>query len=454
MTVQVGHTLNLTIDRMGMNGEGVGQLDAGRLAFVADGLPGEEVTATVTEIRKSFVRAVATARQRTSPARVTPPCPVYRECGGCALQHWNYAEELAYKEDRVRQALGRIAGIERPPVDPIRGADDPYGYRNKGQFPWGGNASEPTLGLYQRGSHRVVPVPSCAIQDALVNEVVAVAARTAQKHRLAPYDPATGTGVLRHLLVRSSRAEEASLALLVAAHCPPANVLQDFATDLLAAAPHLVGVGINLNPGNTNRVLGPQTLPLSGATHLFDHILGMRFRMSFTSFFQVNPRQVEVLYQLAMDGLGMVDEIWDLYAGVGTLAALAARRARRVRAVEVHPASIADAQENFRENGLTTVTIETGEAERVVARWAASGQAVPDAVIMDPPRSGLRPEMVDALLALAPSRLVYVSCNPDTWARDVAALSPRYRLQRAAPVDMFPRTDHVEVVSSMLLTGV
>lgn len=436
-------TLTVAIERMGMHGEGIGQTPDGRLAFVRNGLPGETVEARITEVRKNFVRAVATEHYKQSPNRQVPPCPIYASCGGCALQHWSYSEELAYKENRVRQALIRIGGLSNPPVGRIKGAEHDYFYRNKGQFPWGGSADRPTLGLYQRGSHDVVPVGDCAIQDPLINEVLAAAPALATRYHLGPFNARTGEGVLRHLLIRSSRHANETLALLVVGQ-EPNDLVERFAQDLMQACPHLVGVGINRQSHNTNRVLGPETRTVAGKTHIVEEILGMRFWMSFTSFFQVNPEQVQILYQLVLEALGSVQEVWDLYAGVGTLAALASRSATRVRALEMHPAAIQDARRNFDENGLTSVDITQGTVENVVAQWVKASDHPPDAVIMDPPRAGLKPEVVQSLLTLKPKLVVYVSCNPDTLGRDVALLSQQYDLKLATPVDMFPRTDHVE----------
>lgn len=436
----------LHIDRMGQAGDGVARMPDGRLAFVPGALPGESVEAVVVEERKNFVRAVVTRRLTTSDQRTEPVCPLFAECGGCSFQHWNYAAELAYKERRVQEALRRIAHGDPALVAPIRGSRDPYGYRNKGQFPFGGEAGQAVLGLYRRGTHQVIAADRCDIQDPLINEVLPVAQSLANRMGLAPYREADHAGVLRHLLVRSSRAEGRVLVLLVVREDQP--VLQDYAEALMAAIPAIYGVGVNVNADRTNRILGSDTRLLCGSETITDVILGQTFRLSFTSFFQVNPEQVGVLYEAALGFLpAHAEEVWDLYSGVGTLAALAATRAQRVRALEVNPDAVTDARMNFDLNGLRNISVAVGRVEQLIADWVDQQKSPPDAVIVDPPRAGLDQEVVQQIARLRPARIIYVSCNPDTWARDILAWAPHYQLQRAIPVDMFPRTDHVEVAS-------
>lgn len=442
-------TVKLHIERMGQNGDGVAQMADGRIAFVAGALPGETVQAKITEVRKNFVRALSIVREQDSEERIVPVCPIFDACGGCSLQHWHYDREAAYKENRVRQALLRIAGMTEPPVQPIVRASSDYGYRNKGQFPWGGRPGELVLGLYRRGSHEIIEARHCAIQDPRINEVLALAPDLANRYGLTPYDEIRQSGVLRHLLIRSARYSGNTLALIVVNEL--ADGLKPFAEALLHEVPHLVGVGVNINPEKTNRILGPRSWALAGQSHIVEDILGMKFDLSFGSFFQVNPTQAARLYQLVLDSIGPHPrEVWDIYAGVGTLAALAAQEAEVVRAIEINPDAIRDAQENFRLNGLQNVRIEEGAAEDRITRWVQQADVPPEAVIVDPPRSGLKSEVSEALLRLKSPRLVYVSCNPDTLARDVRVLSKEYQLVQVTPVDMFPRTDNVECCSLLV----
>lgn len=439
--MKVGDVLETTVERMGQKGEGVATFPDGRLLFVPGALPGENIVVTVTEIRKNFGRGRLQKIEKPSSFRRAAPCPVFSQCGGCVFQHWDYREELHYKETWIRESLRRIGHIENPPVEPIRGASHPQAYRNKGQFPWGGQAGNVHLGLYRTRSHQLVGIDACAIQRPEVNEVLAQAPAIVNAFAWAPYDELTHQGLLRHLVIRSSQATHQVLLLIVATRDDPQSsaVAQRFMT-----LSNVAGVGLNINSARTNRILGDKTRTLAGRDRIPEQILGLTFDMSFTSFFQVNPEQVETLYQLALDACGNhPGTVWDLYAGVGTLAALVAQNADAVTALEINPDAIGDARANFARNHLDNVTIYEGAAEDLVPKWVQAGKRA-DVVMVDPPRSGMQIEVVRALLSARPSKIVYVSCNPDTLARDVALLEDVYQLTRVTPVDMFPWTDHVE----------
>ncbi|CAB1129243.1 RNA methyltransferase, TrmA family [Candidatus Hydrogenisulfobacillus filiaventi] len=434
---------------MGKDGEGVAVAPDGRTLFVAGGLPGEQVRAVVDTEHARFLKGHAVAVLEPSPQRVPAPCPVFGRCGGCALQHWAYPAEAAYKENRVREALRRIARLADPPVRPIRAATAVYAYRNKAQFPWGWSAGRPVLGFYRRATHEVIPLATCAIQHPLINRVLAEAPPAAAALGLPVYDERRDSGLLRHLVVRASFSEPEGLATVVVRH-PGDPRLAAFARALRQAVPELVGVAANINPERTNRIFGARTVILEGRDFLHERLLGATFRVGPTAFFQVNPRQTAVLYSLVLDAVARVPgvrRVWDLFAGVGTLAILTGRRLPQadILAVEIAADAVADARVNARLNGVHNVSFQARDALAVVEAERMAGHA-PDVVIVDPPRSGLAEELVAALDALAPRALVYVSCNPDTLARDVARL-PGWRLAWAQPVDLFPRTDHVETVA-------
>ncbi len=442
---KVGARVALRIKRMGQAGEGVAEDASGRVVFVAGALPGETVEAEVTEIRTNFSRARTHRIEQTSPDRITPRCPIFAECGGCVFQHWEYDAELAHKEDRVRQALIRIGRLEHPLVRPIVGAREPYGYRNKGQFPWGGTAGNAFLGLYARLSHQVVPAEHCDIQDVLVNQVLGLMPGIVNQLGIPPFDEATRQGVMRHLLIRSTENQEA-LVLFIVHHWDDRLVMA--AEQLMNLLPSVVGVGANVNATPHNRVLGSETRLIRGNPSVTETILDKRFNLSFESFFQVNPQQVGRLYGLVLHALDEpMDMIWDLYAGVGTLAILASDRAHAVRALELSPEAAKDARANIDLNHADNVTMTVGRAEHIILDWVREASGPPSAVIIDPPRAGLATPVVTSLLALQAKKLVYVSCNPETLARDVALLKESYNLAGATPVDMFPRTDHVETVA-------
>jgi 23S rRNA (uracil1939-C5)-methyltransferase len=428
----------LRVDRMARDGEGVATLDTGMRIFVAGALPGETVRAVVTEAHAQYAKARVQEILIPAKARIRAPCPVYGACGGCSLQHWDYAAELAYKEQRLRDALQRIGGLEAVPLEPIRGAPSPYGYRSKGSFPWSGEAGRLALGLYARATHTVVPVASCQIQHPLVNRVLGPAIRIANRLGLEPYHEATGTGLLRHLVVRASRFERRVAVTVVATRRDPR--LELFARDLMRVDPVVKGVAGNWNPTPGNRILGPATEPLAGDPQLVEAVLGATFSIAPDAFFQVNVPQAEVLFGAVLDAAGAPAETWDLYAGVGVLAVLLARAGHRVTAVEEGMQAAAAARHNAGRNGVA-LTVVADRVERFVAERNAPR---PSLVVVDPPRHGLLPAVSEALLTVAPKRLLYVSCAPETLARDLRVLATRYRVARVLPVDFFPRTDHVE----------
>lgn len=436
--------VTLTIERMGQSGDGIAKMPDGRLAFIPYALPGETVSAQIQEERKNYVRATLQTVIYKAPSRIQPVCPIFGRCGGCSLQHWRYSEELAYKEERVRRALLQV-GQDPQVVASIRGSVDPLSYRNKGQFPFGRVDGQVVLGLYRKGTHEVIPARHCDIQDDLVNKVLSWADTAANDLDLPVYDERRKSGVLRHLLIRSSRLQGRLLVLVVAYQEHPR--LDEWAKRLLCME-EVAGVALNINQTTGNRVLGPTTRLLAGESFVLEQLLGDTFQLSFTSFFQVNPRQAELLYEVA---LGFLPEtrgvVWDLYSGVGTLACLAAHHSHQVVALELNEDAVRDARHNFMINRVTNVSIHQGRVEDMVQGWVDQGRRLPDTVIVDPPRAGLALSVTKALQQLLPGRIIYVSCNPETWARDVERLSSYYILSSAIPVDMFPRTDHVEVAS-------
>ncbi len=445
----LGERTILAIERMGQHGDGVGRGADGRLVFAAGALPGETVVVEIREVHQNFMRGVVVDWLERADDRIQPICPLFGVCGGCDFQHWEYTSELAYKQDRVHRAL-RSVGLDTGSIEPIRPSAHLYGYRNKGQFPFGGRPGQVVLGLYRHGTHEVIGARHCDIQDVWVNRVLSTTEAVVNAIGLSPYDEGHKRGILRHLLIRSSRLQGQSLVLIVATRDDPR--IMSLAKALAHEVSEVRGVGLNLNPDPGNRVLGSDTRVLVGDRYIFERILGATFRLSMTSFFQVNPDQAGVLYEAALACIPEhVHQIWDLYSGVGTLATLAAPKADLVRALEANLAAVVDARVNFALNHVHNVEIEDVRVENLEARWLRWGDKPPQAVIVDPPRAGLDRRVRETLLRVRPAQIIYISCNPETWARDLASLAPAYGLQRAVPVDMFPRTDHVELASCLLL---
>lgn len=448
--VRPGQEVELEIRSLGHAGEGVGRHRDFTL-FVPGGLPGDRLRVQVTEVKATYGRARLLAVLAPAPGRVAPPCPVFGACGGCQLQHLDYAAQLAGKRQQVEDALVRIGKLIGVTVHPTLGMADPWHYRNKAQFPVGLDGGRLVAGPYAPGTHRVVDVDACLIQHPVANQVLQAVKALAVRHSVPVYQETTRTGVLRHVLVRVSRHSGEAMAVLVTATraLPRAGAL---VRELQAAVPALASVWQNVNPRPTNVVLGEENIHLAGRRTLEDTIGGLRFHLSPASFYQVNPQQTEVLYRqaLAYAGLSGGETVIDAYCGVGTISLFLARQAARVYGVEVVPAAMADARVNAAANGIANAEFLLGEAEDVLPRLQRQGVR-PDVIVFDPPRKGCGEAALAAAAAMAPARMVYVSCNPTTLARDLALLRERgYRTLEVQPVDMFPHTAHVECCSLLV----
>lgn len=466
---EVGQRATVEISGMGEAGEGVGRID-GFTVFVPQAIPGERVAVEVTEVRRNFARGRLLQVEQAAPAREQPPCAVAGECGGCQLQHIDYDEQLRLKTQQVRDALERIGKLDPGLVRPILGAADPWGYRNKAQFPVGiattaggaGMEQRVVAGPYAMGTHRIIDTDSCLIQHPLNNAILTAAKRLIQKYGYSTYNEQTGQGLVRHVLARAGVRTGQALAVVVtsAPHWPRA---QEFARDLMQAVPALVGVVQNVNPRRTNVILGDEIRVVAGRGEIEDEILGLRFRISARSFFQVNTVQTEVLYRTALEAAGMagdagasspaVDLAIDAFCGIGTITLLLARHARRVIGLEEVEPAVRDARLNAELNGITNAEFHAGLVEDWAPRLLRQGLR-PDVLVLDPPRKGCDAVALDAFVQMQPQRIAYVSCNPATLARDLAYLAGRgYRTEWVQPVDMFPHTAHVECVAALAYEG-
>lgn len=451
--VHPGQVVQVEVRDLGHAGEGVGRYQDFTL-FVPGALPGETVQARVTEVHKNYGRAELVAVEAPSPARVAPPCPAFAECGGCQIQHLAYPEQLRAKEAQVRAAVERIGGLRGVTVHPVIGMADPWHYRNKAQFPVGLSGGQLVAGCYARGTHRIVDVADCLIQHPTANKVLRAVREQVLRFGIPPYDEATHTGVLRHVLVRVSHLSGEAMCILVTrtAELPHDHEL---AGALMAAVPELASLWQNINPRRTNVVLGDESVHLAGRETLIDRIGDLRFHISPRSFYQVNPVQTEVLYSKALEYAALSgDEVAiDAYCGIGTITLFLARRAGHVYGIEVVPEAVRDARANADLNGITNVTFLEGDAAAVLPRLAQE-EVRPAVVVFDPPRKGCDPPALEAAAAMGPERIVYVSCNPATLARDMARLAALgYRPVEVQPVDMFPHTAHVECCALLVREG-
>jgi 23S rRNA (uracil1939-C5)-methyltransferase len=400
--------------------------------FVPGAAPGDRLRVRLVERHSRYARARIVEVLRPGPDRVAPPCPVFGRCGGCQWQHLRYAAQLHWKREIVREAFRRIGRLPEAPVAPVLAAPHPWRYRHKTAVPMG-------IGFYAPGSHEVVPWTECLIQHPLLDRVVAAV----RELRLPPYDERTGGGLLRHVVARCNLAgDQAVVALVVNADTLPDE--EGLARRLLAAVPELRGVVKNVHTRPGNAILGPRSEVLAGEDAIREEVDGLRFRVSVTSFFQVNPAQAAVLHRLAAAAAGRGAHALDLYAGVGAIALRLASGFARVTAVEAVDAAVADARRNARDNGIDNVAFVCGRVEDLELPAA-------DAVVLDPPRKGVEPAALRAIAARRPPRVVYVSCDPATLARDCRHLvDAGWSLREVQPLDMFPQTAHVECVALLV----
>ena len=444
--VQLGRTYTFSINGLGHSGEGVGRID-GFTVFVRYALPGETVTARIDEVRTNFARGTLLQVDVANPQRVTPPCPVYEVCGGCQLQHLSYEGQLAVKRQAVQDALQRIGKLADVPVQPVLGMTNPWRYRNKAQFPVGRRGGEIVTGCFAAGSHAIVPTDQCLIQHEMNDRLLAAVRRIAGNVGIEPYDERTGQGVLRHVLGRVGIATGEVMAVLVTATKDfPGNI--ELVRQLRLEMPELTSIQQNINPARTNVILGRETRVLWGEPVIHDRIGRFSFQISAESFFQVNAVQTQVLYEQAVAKAGLTGReiVFDLYSGTGTISLFLAERAGHVYGIEYSTAAVADAERNAANNQIHNVTFLAGDVAEKIRELQEQGVR-PDVIVLDPPRAGCEESVLRTAAELAPSRLVYVSCNPATLARDLAIFDDLgYDTREVQPVDMFPQTYHVECV--------
>ena len=436
-----GPLVTLTIDGYSSDGAGVARLD-GQVVFVTGGIRGETCKVRLDKIGRSAIWGHAEQVTDPSSQRLTPDCPYYQQCGGCRFRHMAYAEELAAKRSRVEENIRRIGGLDLP-VEEILGAAQPERYRNKAQFPV---STGPKIGFYRARSHQVIDVADCLLQSEAAARLRTAAKAWMAAHQITAYDERTGTGLVRHVYVRTNRQGESLFCLLVNGKgVPQEAALVDC---LRRAEPGLVGVVLGVNEKKNNVILGDRYRTLWGQGFLMDTLCGLSFRLSVPSFYQINPDQTEILYRKAAEYAELTggETVLDLYCGIGTIGLTMARQAGAVIGAEVVPEAVEDAKENAKRNGILNARFFCGDAGEAARRLAAEGLR-PDVICVDPPRKGLAPDVVETVAAMGPKRIVYVSCDPATLARDLVRFDALgYHPQQATAVDLFPRTAHVETV--------
>ena len=430
-------------------GFGVAKPD-GYVLFIPGTVAGEEAEVLVVKAGKSFGYAKVLKLLKTSPHRVEPECPLGNRCGGCAFWHVSYEEELRLKAAKVQAQIQRIGGLSLQCEPPI-GAPTPFGYRNKAQFPIRQVKGKPAAGFYAAGSHGIVSGAPCAIQPPVFNEILQWTLSFMERNRIPAYEEERYTGLIRHLYLRRGEGTgEIMVCLIVNAKEFPLKA--QFAAEITEAFPAVRTVAINYNDRNTNVILGKETETVFGPGYIEDILLGKRYRIAPQSFYQVNRTQTEILYQKAIDlaALSGKEQVLDLYCGIGTIGLSLAEHCRELVGVEIVPQAIENAKVNAEINGIKNAEFFCADAKEAAARFAAEGKQF-DVIIVDPPRKGCDRQTLDAIAQMAPEKLVYVSCNPATLARDLKILEELgFKTQCATPVDLFPRTHHCETVALLV----
>ena len=440
-----GDPLQVSIETATIDGSGVARVD-GQVVFVPGALPGEGCSVRIAHVGRSAVFAQLLSVLTPSAHRVEPDCPYFSLCGGCALRHMDYEQELALKQAHVQSCLTRIGGQTISAL-PITGAAQTDGYRNKVQFPVQEQDGRPVAGFFSGKTHRVIPVRHCRIQPDCADAIRGAVLAWMEQYHIRAYDEQTHTGYIRHIYIRFG-AESGQILVCIVANCAQLPKKKQLVAALLAAEPGITTIIFSPNTKKGNTVLGTEFHPLYGDGTITDTLCGLQFRLSAPAFYQVNHAQAERLYEKAVQLAGLTgnETVLDLYCGTGTITLCLARHAKKAIGVEIVPQAIEDAKFNAAQNGMENAEFFCMDAGQA-AKMLADRRTRPDVIVVDPPRKGVSADVIEAISAMAPQRVVYVSCDPATLARDLKLLTAAgYTLQTAEAFDLFPRCAHVETV--------
>jgi 23S rRNA (uracil1939-C5)-methyltransferase len=448
-----GDLLTVDVTDLAFGGEGVARAD-GYVVFVPRGVPGDRLEVRLTDVRPRYARGAIERIVTPSGLRTEPPCPYFGRCGGCRLQHVRYEAQLAFKERQVADCLARLGGLGRGapiPLSPIIGAPDVYGYRNKMEFTFADGPGGPIVGLHEAERFdAILDIERCLLQSDTMNAVLAEVRAFVREQGWSVYRQDGEDGLLRFLVLREGRATGEAMVNLVTAS-PDVATARALADRLRTRCPQVSSVVLNVNPKKAAVAVGVEEHPVAGNETIRERLGGVEFSISANSFFQTNTRQAERLFAVVTEyaALSGREVVFDLYSGTGAISLLLARRARAVYGIELVAAAIEDATRNAAANGIANCTFLPGEVRHVLPELLRQGIRA-EVVVADPPRAGFHPKALRALLTLAPGRIVYVSCNPATLARDLATLAAGgYRVAAVQPIDMFPHTPHIEVVARL-----
>ncbi len=453
--IKMGQEFPLTIKRLGINGEGVGYYKR-QVVFVPGALPGEEVVVTVTDVKEKFSEAKIKKIRVKSKDRVKPPCPIYEKCGGCQLQHLDYGAQLREKQDIVRQAFERhtkLAG-DRLPLKETIGMEDPWNYRNKSQLQVGKQKEDVIAGLYGLNSHQLIDISECIIQHPATNKVTQTVKAILQDLNISIYDERKRKGVVRTIVTRVGfQTGDVQLVLITATKELPRKEL--VIEQITQRLPEVKSILQNINGKKTSLIFGDETVHLHGEEVIQEALGDLHFELSARAFFQLNPIQTVKLYDEVKKAAELTgnEKVVDAYCGVGTIGLWLAPNAKELRGMDVIAESIEDANRNAKKHGFDHAHYVVGRAEEVLPKWLKEGWR-PDVFVVDPPRTGCDRKLLEAMIKVKPKRIVYVSCNPSTLAKDVDQLvKAGFVVKNLQPVDMFPHTSHVEVIVKLELKG-
>ena len=439
--------ITVTIEDLSSEGLGVGHYD-GMAFFIKDTVIGDVAEAKIMKLKKTYGYARLTRLITPSPDRIKARCPVARQCGGCQIQAMSYPAQLRFKEAKVRNNLIRIGKFEHPPMEPIISMEEPFRYRNKAQFPVGMSKDGRIIaGFYAGRTHAIIECEDCLLGVEENRVILDLVLEYMKEYHISPYEELTGKGLVRHVMIRKGFATgEVMVCLIVNGDSLP-HV--DALVERLRTIQGMASITLNINREQTNVIMGREIKLLWGQPYIEDTIGSVRFRISPLSFYQVNPLQTEKLYNKALEYAGLTGEetVWDLYCGIGTISLFLAQRAKQVYGVEIVPAAIEDAKANAALNGMTNAEFFVGKAEEVLPEKYEKEGITADVIVVDPPRKGCEESVLATMIQMAPKRIVYVSCDSATLARDLKYLCHHgYELTRCCPTDMFGNSVHVETV--------
>lgn len=444
MNVVLKQRIPLKIKRMGINGEGIGFYKK-TLIFVPGALKGEEVFCQISSVRRNFAEAKLLKINKKSKNRVDPACSIYKECGGCQIMHLQYDKQLEFKTDVIRQALMKFKpeGYENYEIRKTIGMPEPEHYRAKLQFQvrsFGGNVK---AGLYAQGTHRLIDIKDCLVQDRLTQEMINRVAELLGKYKLPIYNERKIAGVRTVMIRRAQASGEVQLIFITSKRLD----FDDVVIELVREFPELKTVAVNINASKTSDIYGQITEVIWGQESINEEVLDYGFSLSPRAFYQLNPKQTQILYSEAVKALDVKDDddLIDAYCGVGTIGLAFAGKVKSVRGMDIIPEAIQDAKENALHMGFTNTHYEAGKAEDIIPRWYSEGFRA-NALIVDPPRTGLDDKLLNTILKMPPEKMVYVSCNTSTLARDLVTLTKVYHVHYIQSVDMFPHTARTEAV--------